>query len=689
MQPIRLPMSATMFESSIWRKLRRLWKIWTRGQSLNPHFNLFTCIILVFHSQMHLCEQQRQSIEWKHYKNNKMDPRDLPSNRYGIDINKIDPKWIENCKSVKKLRAAVRTLKEDGYYPDLTKMAEDKLCQLDPEYKRRKELPHATAEEKQEAEKELNDFLAEIAKPQDHSDEKRKLEEAKKERLKGNECMAGQEYKEAVRYYEKSLKLDPNEAATYSNRALAYLKLNDYKNALNDANAAIDLMPEYLKAYHRRAEAFLGLGEYAKAYSDVKAILLVEPQNAAAKETKEKLFKKIKTAKVELDEEKTDKAAENIIKRIKEPKPQPTEKKPEVSKKAEPEEAKQEKTKDGFVKVAISEDASDSSESEEEPSKPVPEKPKQPEKIWSEEEIKPAKPEPEPTAVPAELDKIFATYNFHKEEGNKLHKSGQYDEAIKRYLQALSHMESIKPPKVSQDEYTKREAVVNSNIAVCYKQMQDSSNVIHYATKVINSKVDDTKVLLKALVLRAYAYESVDKLLQAKEDWTKVKELQWDNMDASRALERINEAVKREKSQRIGDTLNSIQKKLEECKTAGNNYYKVGEHLKAIEQFSNGIELFLEKCDVESMQYTPKDLMQIVCQLYTNRAICNHVLNRHLDVIDDAGFVINKLDPKNAKAFYRRGVALAKLGDYDKSLADLQQAANIDPNNALIRVIFA
>ena len=216
-----------------------------------------------------------------------MDPRNLPSNRYGVDINDIDGKWIESCTSAKKLRAAVRALKEEMYYPDLTKMAEDKLCELDPEYKRRKELPHATAEETANAQTEIDDFLAEMSKMQgeptedEAAKEKKRLKEAMEERLKGNECMASQDYKEAVRYYERSLKLDSSEAATYSNRALAYLKIKDFKNAFSDSNTAINILPDYLKAYHRRAEALFGLGEVVKAYIDAKAILKIEPDNAS------------------------------------------------------------------------------------------------------------------------------------------------------------------------------------------------------------------------------------------------------------------------------------------------------------------------------------------------------------------------------------------------------------------------
>lgn len=44
-----------------------------------------------------------------------------------------------------------------------------------------------------------------------------------------------------------------------------------------------------------------------------------------------------------------------------------------------------------------------------------------------------------------------------------------------------------------------------------------------------------------------------------------------------------------------------------------------------------------------------------------------------------------EVDPDNVKALYRRAVAYRKTGDYDGALADLRQAAKLDPKNAAVR----
>lgn len=613
-----------------------------------------------------------------------MDPRNKPTTHGGVDLNDIDPAWIKNCTSAKKMRSAVKLLTEDGYYPDLLKIAEEKLCELDPEYRRRKELPRATEEDRAAAARSIEDFLAEIERPKQKSEEEQRLERAREERMRGNECVAAHDYKVAVRYYERSIKLDPSEAATYSNRALAYLKLNDHKNAFSDAETAIGLMPGYLKAYHRRAEAALGLGEYERGYIDVRAILSIEPENAGVKDTMAKILKKAQAAKVELDPENAKNAAAEIVSKVLEAKG--VKQVPKVAPKVKKEEktVKEEgKKKEGeFVKVAITEEG-DSSDSEEEDSSNARDKiAKEKNSIWAEEEVSAAQPLDKKKKLDMdqkEIDELLDNYTKQKDEGNKLNKAGQYSEAIKKYLQAIVELTNTKG--LPEDVLKKYEAIANSNIAVCYKQMQDSNNVLVHTSKIIDSKVPDNAILVKTLVLRAFAYESIDKLKEARDDWAAVKQLQWNNTDASLGLERINEAFKKDKGQRIGEVLRSIKPKLEECKKDGNAQYKAGKYTEAVESFSKGIDLFQEKCKDEDFTHVPKDLLQIVSQLYTNRALSYHMLNRHKEVVEDTTFVIARIDPKNPKAYHRRGVALSKLEDNEKALIDLQQASSLDPNS--------
>lgn len=97
--------------------------------------------------------------------------------------------------------------------------------------------------------------------------------------MKGNEAVKAKDYSEAVSCYSRSIELNPTEAFTYANRAMAYLKLKDYRKVVEDADKAIELKPGYLKAYHRRGKAHHALNEHEQAIKDFQYILEEEPDN--------------------------------------------------------------------------------------------------------------------------------------------------------------------------------------------------------------------------------------------------------------------------------------------------------------------------------------------------------------------------------------------------------------------------
>jgi tetratricopeptide (TPR) repeat protein len=107
--------------------------------------------------------------------------------------------------------------------------------------------------------------------------------------------MKCKEYKEAVACYGKALDLNPTDAATFSNRAMAHLKLKEYARALEDAEAAIKLKDDYVKAYHRRGKAYLALNKIEMAIRDFQYILEKEPHNKEA-------MQEVKNARKKLDE---------------------------------------------------------------------------------------------------------------------------------------------------------------------------------------------------------------------------------------------------------------------------------------------------------------------------------------------------------------------------------------------------
>lgn len=105
--------------------------------------------------------------------------------------------------------------------------------------------------------------------------------------------MKSKDYDDAIAHYTKSLEFFPNEAATYSNRAMAYLQKKQYGKAIEDSNTCLTIQPDYLKAFHRRGKAYQATNKLELAIKDYQYILERSPEdkgiNAALKECRMKL----------------------------------------------------------------------------------------------------------------------------------------------------------------------------------------------------------------------------------------------------------------------------------------------------------------------------------------------------------------------------------------------------------------
>ena len=179
--------------------------------------------------------------------------------------------------------------------------------------------------------------------------------------------------------------------------------------------------------------------------------------------------------------------------------------------------------------------------------------------------------------ISPEVEQFFSSFSKTKTEARELHRNGKYDDATEKYISCLKVLEKLKGANrlgLPAEEFLSREATINNNIAVCYKQKQDPTGVIAYSTKVIDSPVASNETKLKAYILRAYANEGIDKLKLAKQDWTKVKELHPDNIDASKALGRIQGALKQDEAQKVLNSVGEALRNLEEYKKRGNEFFK-------------------------------------------------------------------------------------------------------------------
>ena len=201
------------------------------------------------------------------------DPR---NRKHKFDIYKIDYAWIDKETSKKELRGAYQCLKDDGGFPDLQKYCLTKLKQVDKTFKTEDDFNNATPEEIAAANDDVLDFLnqasetdkklrgnaAESSKKRSKdifdspnsarqaepsaeqlafAEELEKRKQAENEKNKGNEFMKSKEFNSAVECYTKSISISDKEAATFCNRAMAYLKLKNYGQAVEDSNKALEL----------------------------------------------------------------------------------------------------------------------------------------------------------------------------------------------------------------------------------------------------------------------------------------------------------------------------------------------------------------------------------------------------------------------------------------------------------------
>ncbi|NXP07506.1 TOM34 protein, partial [Thinocorus orbignyianus] len=122
----------------------------------------------------------------------------------------------------------------------------------------------------------------------------------------------------------------------------------------------------------------------------------------------------------------------------------------------------------------------------------------------------------------------------------------------------------------------------------------------------------------------------------------------------------------------LGTEPNQIAAGTERARTLkeeGNELVKKGNHKKAVEKYSESLQLNQE------------------CATYTNRALCYLTLKQYKEAVQDCTEAL-RLDPKNIKALYRRAQALKELKDYKSSIADIKSLLKTEPKNtAALRLL--
>ena len=100
---------------------------------------------------------------------------------------------------------------------------------------------------------------------------------------KGNALFKEQRYEEAIKYYEKAIKLNENIEVLYSNKGTCEKCLKEYKQAIRDYKKALEISPKNTKNLNRLASVYILIGNLGEAKILQQKALNLEPNNSAYK----------------------------------------------------------------------------------------------------------------------------------------------------------------------------------------------------------------------------------------------------------------------------------------------------------------------------------------------------------------------------------------------------------------------
>lgn len=102
---------------------------------------------------------------------------------------------------------------------------------------------------------------------------------AAEEKNKGNKAFVEKNFKDAVKWYTEAIKYDSTDHTFFSNRAAAYLGMNDYQNALKDADQSITIKNDWSKGWYRRGQAQQALNMLEEALFSLEKASKFDPAN--------------------------------------------------------------------------------------------------------------------------------------------------------------------------------------------------------------------------------------------------------------------------------------------------------------------------------------------------------------------------------------------------------------------------
>ena len=84
-------------------------------------------------------------------------------------------------------------------------------------------------------------------------------------RLKADRSVRAGEARRGVKFYQRSIKLNPRDHIAWNNMGVALARLGETREAIDAYTEALRLKPRYSKAWFNKGKAFQQLGQYPAA----------------------------------------------------------------------------------------------------------------------------------------------------------------------------------------------------------------------------------------------------------------------------------------------------------------------------------------------------------------------------------------------------------------------------------------
>ena len=88
-------------------------------------------------------------------------------------------------------------------------------------------------------------------------------------------------YSEALKYFDKYMKIFPNDAKAFNFRGLTYQSKKEYEKAIEDFSKALKIDPDYTAALSNRGECYFKMEDWENAATDFTKVLKKDPDNIA------------------------------------------------------------------------------------------------------------------------------------------------------------------------------------------------------------------------------------------------------------------------------------------------------------------------------------------------------------------------------------------------------------------------